>query len=108
MTISKINDLKKILVNGVSNYFKSDTNLSNVTMYYITPRKGYDYGIKLMYAGRRTILKFYLKKGRSLNLDKPVRMITRPRVVGIGDECLIFIGTIDLDMPNIKTLLPNS
>jgi hypothetical protein len=108
MAIANITDLKKVLVNEIARYFNEETVLSDMTMTYLTPRKGYDYGVKLMHARRRTILKFYLMKGKVFYLDRPTRMITRPKVVGIGDESLVFIGVIDLDIPDLSTLLPSS
>ena len=108
MTISKVIDLKKALVNAASSYFKPNINLADVTMWCIMPRNGYDYGFKLKHVSSHTVKKFYLRKDKLFYLDKPIRMISKPSIVGIGDECVVFTGTIDLDIPNLNTLLPSS
>lgn len=106
MNITSLDKLKQALVNEISRYFKTETTLSSVTMFKLTPRTGYDYGILLKHTSRRTLLKFYFKKGKVFFLDKPTRMISRPKIVGLGDESLVFVGTIDLDITDLITLLP--
>lgn len=106
MAITSLDSLKTALVNEISRYFNTETTLSSVTMYSLTPRSGYDYGILLKHSSRRTLLKFYFKKGKVFFLDKPTRMITRPKIVGIGDESLVYLGTIDLDITDLISLLP--
>ncbi len=108
MIISSLASLKTTLVNEISRYFTTETNTSDITMFRLTPRKGYDYGILLKHTSRRTLMKFYFKKGKVFFLDKPTRMITRPKIAGIGDESLVFVGTIDLDITDLLTLLPAS
>lgn len=107
MTITSLDSLKTALVNEVSRYFNTETTLGSITMYRIAPRKGYEYGLLLKHSSRRTLLKFYFKKGKVFFLSSPTRMITRPKVVGIGDESLVFIGTIDLDITDLLSVLPD-
>lgn len=106
MLITSLDSLKSTLVNEISRYFDTPTRVSDITMFRITPRIGFEYGLLLKHTSRRTLMKFYFKKGKVFFLDKPTRMITRPKIVGIGDESLVFVGTIDLDITDMITLLP--
>jgi hypothetical protein len=107
-TIDKVAILKKTLVDQMSRYYNETLNPDHMVMTYIPPRKGYVYGIQLKHNVKKTLLRFYLTKSYVFFLNPPIMMLTKPKVVGIGDETLVFIGTIALDIPNLDLLLTHS
>jgi hypothetical protein len=103
MTIYDVITLKRLLMSEISRSIGKAFTQEDVEMFCVPPRVGYEYGIEM-----RTRIttdniraRIYLKHSREFRLKKHNLELLKPKIIGIGDETTVFLGSADIRIPNL-------
>ena len=107
MVIKDVFTLKTLLMSEISRGLSKTFLQEEVEIFCIPPRVGYDYGLEMRTRITTDYLRarIYLKNALQFSIQKHNKEILRPKIVGIGDEATIFLGTADIRIPNLCSAL---
>ena len=107
MIIKDVITLKTLLMSEISRALGRSFVQEEVEMFCIPPRKGYDHGIEMRTRTTTDYLRarIYLKNSLEFRLQKHNKELLRPKIVGIGDEATIYLGSADIRIPNLCSAL---
>ena len=107
MIIKDVVTLKTLLMSEISRVLGRSFIQEEVEMFCIPPRKGYDHGIEMRTRITTDYLRarIYLKNALEFRLQKHNKELLRPKIVGIGDEATIYLGSADIRIPNLCAAL---
>ena len=107
MIINDVFTLKTLLMSEISRGMSKTFLQEEVEMFCVPPRKGYDHGIEMRTRITTDFLRarIYLKNALEFRLQRHNKELIRPKIVGIGDEAVIYLGTADIRIPNLCAAL---